>query len=245
MVNTQDFYWHTYTNDAVDEYVDNQDLTKRELDQLYTRRIHPALMQMIGAIIHRYQYYETGYSVKDLKFEALSKAYEVLAMSRKHPDKYYQPERKSSFFYFTSVIRYYIINLQKENQERVKRITDVDIDTLNEEDINSFEADYLLDTYLDWLDENYKNLFTHDVDLQIIEAFINVVKEEFDNLHQISLLSEKVFNELTYDDDESYYLDRYYKVKTICNEVYNQLRRMYDLGKSIHPDVELSIRKRY
>lgn len=133
----------------MDQYV-SDDISEKQLERIYTLQLYPIFKMMIKAIIHRYKFYETGLSIDDTIAITQTKVFEVLRAS-KETDKYYNPQQQSSFFYFTAVIKNFLIALQSTYQRREESevlspslfFSPSDIST------DSFDADYLLTAYLE------------------------------------------------------------------------------------------------
>lgn len=237
-------YWTTETNEAVDDFVGNKNLNKRQLDRLYTKKLYPALDNMIRAIIHKYSLYQTGMQVDELTTVGHGLVYENLVKSREHENKYYNPEMSSSFHYYTTVIKNSLVRLQQEHQKKENETVDLDVDLipLEEEDTTN-HGEILLNVSLDWLEANYEDVFTHWIDKDITKSFLECVRTEQFDIESLMGLSQIVFK---YSDlEEHVFYSRYYETRTVHNEVYKALRRKYDNGEPISAETEIQLHSVY
>lgn len=222
------FYWTDETNHYIDKFIQDKELKDYKLQQIYQEHLYPVLDKMIRIIIHRHNFYETGYSTKDLVNQVHSKVFTVMQKSREHDDKYYDPSRSSSFHYFSRIIKNYLVNLQKDHQQREKDIlSDTDgLDQLDN-DVDDFDANYLFEKYIQYLEEYYMDIFVDGEDRTIIEAFIKVLKHKDEQITALKGLSKIVHDHCNGGIDEEEFYPRYYKVKTIANKIYWRLKKRY------------------
>ncbi|MDR8390979.1 hypothetical protein NC796_07510 [Aliifodinibius sp. S!AR15-10] len=196
---------------------------------------------MIEAIINRYNFTGTALNREDLFNVLHVKVYQVLVQSRQHNNKYYNPSRNASFFYFTATIKNHLIKLEKKAR---KTENTFDIEELDEFEIptdtaNKNHAGYIYYSYLEWLEFNYKDIFKNKTDIEIVRAFIQTLKEQTESINTLTDVAKLVYKNTDFDEDTFY--NRYYKCKTILNNIYTEIRRLYDNGVELKPETEINV----
>lgn len=242
-------YWTSDTNEAIDTFVIDESISHGKLNQLYTQFIYPPIDKMIRIIIHKYNLYNTGLEIDELVNVGHAFVYENLLKSREHKNKYYDPSKKSSFHYYTTIIKNELVRLQIKYQYEQQHISELPLDDIDFENITEEtngklnDGEFLLSVSLDWLETNYEDVFTHWIDKDITKSFLKAVRSEGFNIKSIKGLSSIVYGYSTLD--EKIFYSRYYETRTVHNEIYSELRRKYDNGERISAETEIQLYKVY
>ena len=151
---------------------------KAKLDRWYTNQIHPMFVRLIKGMIARFSFDTSKVSKSDMMIETTSHLYITLDKSKK-TDKYYYPEKGSSFSYFSAVAFNYLLKKNREGHQYEAIHSSLDESYLVPDDVKSVQV---LDMYLKFLEAYKDDLFKKEKNKILLDGFIEIMKNEQDSL---------------------------------------------------------------
>lgn len=186
-------YFPQLTEDAIVQYNNETDVILK--NKLYSKYIQSAFEKLVENLIHTFKFYNYETTYDDLKHEVIS--FLIIKL-----DKYKQENGRAFGFFDTVAKRYLILrSMTKWNKDISFKSIDLYNDSdsslqkyYNDEHIEDLK--YCMNKFVMYMEDNFDNLFTTNVDRNVADSIIELIKnrnniEEFNKKALYVLIKER------------------------------------------------------
>jgi len=166
-------YFGQPCQDAIIEYLACDDYTEK--NKIFRERIEYPFMKLAENLIHTFKFYNFDYDSKTVQKEVVG--FMVLNMHK------YKPDKGKAFSYFSIVAKNYLILNNNGNYKRWKQHADISSRSVEAKlpnvdlvESQQSELSEFLDTIVDYVENNYHNIFKKKRDIQIADAILTLFK---------------------------------------------------------------------